>query len=82
MNRDSENMVKYRASLAGMNMKKLDSELTRKRDELDEITDGGRRMLNRSDETRQLKAEIEAICHEIRERRGKAGPVENRQRRG
>lgn len=82
MNKDSEKMVKYRASLAGMNMKKLESELTRKREELDTITDGGRRMLTRSDEAHQLKAEILAITAEIRDRVGKSNPIENRQRRG
>lgn len=81
MKSDFDSLGKYRASLSGMTMKKLENELTRKKDELAEIT-RGRIEQNRGEESQRVRAEIQAISAEIRNRRGKHGPADNRQVRG
>ncbi len=81
MKTDFDSLGKYRASLSGMSMKKLETEYKRKRDELAEMTRDGSPH-ERSEESQRLRAEIQAITAEIRNRRGKHGPADNRQVRG
>lgn len=81
MKTDFDSLGKYRASLSGMSMKKLECEFNRKRGELAEMTRDGSPH-ERSEESQRLRAEIQAITSEIRNRRGKHGPADNRQVRG
>ena len=85
MKTETESFKKYRASLSGMSMKKLANELQRKKDELRDCSGKDKLQKRSKAETAEeatIKAEIAEITAEIRDRKGKAGAVENRQIRG